>query len=406
MVYAWRMTRRAARHQPETGDSEVHNTNAKQPSLANSLSHATLWKAVEATSSPLIVTDSRQPDEPIIYCNQAFVDLSGYPKHEIIGRNCRFLQGEGTDRRTVRKMRSAIAKRQSVRVEVQNYRKDGAVFWNDLVMSPVFDDAGQLTNYIGLQLDITDRVTYQQQLVRSQKNLERSNKELEQFTYAASHDLQEPLRMVSSYLQLIEERYKDKLDADGEVFIGFATDGAKRMQALVNDLLSLSRVRTSARSFAVDDTAELLAVAIANLQASITESGAVVTHEGLPKLPVDRTQIIQLFQNLVGNAIKYRKAGTMPQVHIRALKRRNHYEFRVSDNGIGIEPAYFERIFGVFQRLHTRSEYPGTGVGLAICSKIIERHGGEIRVESSIGEGSTFIFTLPTQHKGASDERS
>lgn len=358
----------------------------------------TLWNAIEATRSSIIVTDSRQPDNPIVYCNQAFLDLTGYGREDVIGRNCRFMQGKDTSQQSINKLRNGVAKQQHVRVTIKNYRKDGQPFWNDLIMSPVFDEEGVLTNFVGQQLDVTDRVTYEEQLRKSQQDLLRSNKELEQFTYAASHDLQEPLRMVSSYLQLIKERYSGKLDEDGETFIGFAADGASRMQSLVNDLLTLSRVRTTARSFKPESLEALMDDALANLQTTISESGAKVTRGPLPKLPVERTQIIQLLQNLIGNAIKYRRPDRTPTVHVSAARKRGKYVISVRDNGIGIEPQYHGRIFGVFQRLHTRSEYPGTGVGLAICSKIVERHGGEIWVESEgDGEGATFMFTLPVR---------
>lgn len=374
-----------------------------QPYLPN-LSPATLWNAVEATRSALIVTDAKLADDPIIYCNQAFIDLTGYQRNEILGKNCRFLQGKDTDRQTVTKMRAAINQKKDIRLIVKNYRKNGQPFWNDLVMSPVFDAGGDLTHFVGLQLDVSDRVNFEQQLRSSQRELQRSNKELEQFTYAASHDLQEPLRMVSSYLQLIEKRYADRLDEDGLAFIAFASEGAQRMQALVNDLLTLSRVRTAARNFRDEDLNDILEVVLLNLQAAIRESGAEITHDTLPRLQVDRTQIMQLLQNLLSNAIKYRHPNRPPRLHIAVERQRQAYSFTVSDNGIGIEPQYRERIFGVFQRLHTRSEYPGTGVGLAICGKIIERHNGRITVESEPGKGSRFIFTLPTKQKEQAHE--
>jgi chemotaxis family two-component system sensor kinase Cph1 len=376
----------------------AHRPN--RPSDFDTISLPTLHKAVESTISPLIVTDAQQADNPIVYCNQAFVSLSGYSLSEILGRNCRFLQGKDTDKQAIQQLRDAIANQQHVRVTIKNYRKDGSTFWNDLVVSPVFDDDGTLTNFIGMQLDITERVSFEERLTRSQRELEHSNKELEQFTYAASHDLQEPLRMVSSYLQLIQERYKDKLDEDGETFIGFATDGAQRMQALVNDLLTLSRVRTSARRFKTEDLSEIIQDVLDNLQAAIKESGAQVTYDQLPKAKVDRSQIMQLLQNLISNAIKYREAGRAPQIHISASRQDGNYVISVKDNGIGIEPRYHERIFGVFQRLHTRAEYPGTGVGLAICSKIVERHGGQLTLESTPGQGAIFTFTLPMQQTG------
>jgi signal transduction histidine kinase len=224
--------------------------------------------------------------------------------------------------------------------------------------------------------------------------LARSNADLQQFAYVASHDLQEPLRMVSSYLQLIEQRYKDKLDADGAEFMGYAVDGAKRMQMMIQDLLIFSRVESRGTPFQLVNCEAVLEQALANLQVPIEESQAVITHDPLPAVMADATQIVQLFQNLIGNAIKFRRQEP-PQVHISAQAKGKEWEFSVRDNGIGIDPQYAERIFVIFQRLHTKAEYSGSGIGLAICKRIVERHGGKIWVESQPGQGATFYFTIP-----------
>ncbi|HKX39921.1 MAG TPA: ATP-binding protein, partial [Burkholderiaceae bacterium] len=229
---------------------------------------------------------------------------------------------------------------------------------------------------------------------RAQEALQRSNTELEQLAYVASHDMQEPLRMVASYLQLVAQRYQGKLDAEADEFIGFAVDGAKRMQALINDLLAYSRVGTKARPFAPTDCAALVDTAIADLRVAIAESGAQVTCGPLPVVMADAMQLAQLFQNLLGNAIKYRSSAA-PQVRIEAEQTSAGWCFAVHDNGIGIAPEYFDRIFVLFQRLHSRREYSGTGIGLALCKKIVERHGGRIWVESATGSGSVFKFTIP-----------
>jgi two-component system, sensor histidine kinase and response regulator len=229
--------------------------------------------------------------------------------------------------------------------------------------------------------------------------LRRSNADLEQLAYVASHDMQEPLRMVASYLQLISRRYGDRLDADGHEFIGYAVDGAKRMQAMISDLLVLSRVSTKARPFAPTDCARIIATVRMQLQVAMAESGATITEDPLPTVNGDATQLLQLFQNLVANAIKFR-GEPAPQVHVSAQATEEGWCFSVRDNGIGIAPEYFDRIFLLFQRLHGRNEYPGTGIGLALCKRIVERHGGRIWVESAEGAGSTFRFTLARSESG------
>jgi light-regulated signal transduction histidine kinase (bacteriophytochrome) len=249
--------------------------------------------------------------------------------------------------------------------------------------------------------DVTERQRAENELRRTAARLaeqtaelERSNAELQQFAYVASHDLQEPLRMVASYTQLLARRYGDKLDADALEFIDYAVDGARRMQALINDLLAYSRVGTRGAEFAPTDCNALVDQVIADLGAAIEDERAVVTRGDLPTLQADPMQLSQLFQNLIGNAIKFH-GERAPRVEIGAERRGGEWRFSVQDNGIGIDPEYADRIFVIFQRLHSRAEYPGTGIGLAICKKIVERHGGHIWMESAPGEGTTFYFTLP-----------
>ncbi len=234
----------------------------------------------------------------------------------------------------------------------------------------------------------------EEKLKETMEELERSNQELGHFAYVASHDLQEPLRMVASYVQLLKKRYKGKLDDDADEFIGFAVDGAKRMQGLINDLLTYSRVGTKGKPFEPTNSETIFKQATDNLKIAIEESAAVITHEPLPTVMADGSQLSQLLQNLIGNGIKFKSDG-QPQINVSAQKKDNEWLFSVHGNGIGIDPKDQERIFKIFQRLHSRSEYPGTGIGLAVCKKIVERHGGRIWVESEPGEGSTFYFTIP-----------
>jgi len=233
-------------------------------------------------------------------------------------------------------------------------------------------------------------------LTKHAEELARSNAELEQFAYVASHDLQEPLRMVASYVQLLEQRYKDKLDSEANEFIEYAVDGALRMQKLIDGLLAYSRVGTRGKEFAPTDTEALLDDVLVNLQVAIEETGAVVTHDPLPTVPADDVQLARVFQNLISNAIKFRSEEP-PRVHISAAQDADEWVFSVRDNGIGIDPQHHERIFTLFQRLHTRRQYPGIGVGATIARVIVQRHDGRIWVESEPGKGSTFYFTISTR---------
>jgi light-regulated signal transduction histidine kinase (bacteriophytochrome) len=249
----------------------------------------------------------------------------------------------------------------------------------------------QLANQMAIAL--TQAQLLEQEILQRQE-LARSNDELQKFAYVASHDLQEPLRMVTSYLQLLERRYQGQLDADADDFIQFAVDGALRMRTLINDLLTYSRVGTQGRAFELTSGTQAVERAIANLKVAIEESGAVVTYHELPQVQADPTQLIQLFQNLISNGIKFR--GEAPaQIDIEASQKEDDWLFSVQDNGIGLDPQYADQIFVIFQRLNNRITYPGTGIGLAVCKKIVERHGGKIWVQSKLNQGSTFYFTIP-----------
>ncbi|HSB67324.1 MAG TPA: ATP-binding protein, partial [Anaerolineales bacterium] len=249
-----------------------------------------------------------------------------------------------------------------------------------------------------LKAENLERLRAEQEIKRYTKELERSNKELQQFAYVASHDLQEPLRMVGSFLQLLERRYSPQLDSNAKDFIHFAVDGAVRMQSLINDLLEYSRVGTRGKPFEHISLNEVVAQAKNNLNVAIKENKAEIKCGRLPNIYGDGTQLTQVFQNLIGNAIKFH-GDKLPEITISSMRNNGDYEIIVKDNGIGIDPQYKEKIFLIFQRLHSREEYPGTGIGLAICKRIIERHGGSIWVESQVGEGATFHLAIPAKKR-------
>lgn len=264
-------------------------------------------------------------------------------------------------------------------------RKDGTEIPVEIGLNPVETAEGLFV--LASVVDISPRK-------RAEEELRRSNEELERFAYVASHDLQEPLRTVASYLQLLERRYRPQLDATACEFIDFAVGGARRMEQLIQDLLAFSRVATHGEAPSATDAGDALTDTLHGLRAAIVQANATVTHDEMPAVLADASQLRQVLSNLIGNALKFRGSDP-PHIHIGAVRHGQMWQFSVADNGIGIDAAYFERIFVIFQRLHTREAYPGTGVGLAICRKIVDRHGGRIWLSSTPGHGTTFSFTLP-----------
>jgi PAS domain S-box-containing protein len=330
----------------------------------------------------------------ITYVNDKFCAISKYSKEELIGQNHRILNSGFHPREFFQRMYQNISNGQVWHDEICNRAKDGSLYWVDTTIVPFIGANGKPRQYVAIRADVTARRLGEQKLTAKLEELAHSNSELEQFAYMASHDLQEPLRMVASYTQLLSERYHGKLDATADKFIGYASEGALRMQVLIRDLLAFSRIGRSGVvgekvdcNLVMDDVQQSLA-------AAIEESGAVIRCDVLPEVWADQSQIGQLFQNLIGNAIKFR--GTTPlEIAIRVEKTGADWRFSVSDSGIGIAPEYAESIFIAFKRLHARTEYPGNGIGLAICKKIVEHYGGRIWVEGKVGVGSTFKFTLP-----------
>ena len=272
---------------------------------------------------------------------------------------------------------------------------DGSIrVLNTLAEVAEFDKNGKPNIIMGINQDITERKEIELKLNENIKKLAQSNKELEQFAYITSHDLREPLRMITSFLQLLKRRYHDQLDQDANEFIGFAVDGAKRLDAMTNDLLQYSKISSQKKEIVPVNFEHVLKLALENLKVQIEESNAIITHDPLPIINGDEQLKVQLFQNIIGNAIKYRSEKP-PKIHISATKEKNQYLFSIKDNGIGMSSKHLEKIFTIFQRLHTQEDYEGTGIGLAIAQKIVHQQGGQIWVESEPGKGSTFYFTIP-----------
>ena len=321
----------------------------------------------------------------------------GYSRDELVGQKVKNIIPKGFAERIIadgtRSAAEALAQQIGTGIELIGRRKDGSEFPIEIMLSPLESTEGILVT--AAIRDISVRKKSEEHLVKTVGELKRSNDELQQFAYVSSHDLQEPLRMVASYTQLLAKRYKGRLDSDADEFIAFAVDGCNRMQGLIQDLLAYSRAGTNGKVFCEVSAEDALQQALTNLRITIEQSGAVVSHDSLPAIKTDETQLTQVFQNLIGNAIKYRSTEA-PRVHVSAANNvSNEWIFSVRDNGLGIAPQYFERIFVLFQRLHGRNEFEGTGIGLAICKKVLERLGGRIWVESQPEKGSTFYFALP-----------
>jgi PAS domain S-box-containing protein len=343
-------------------------------------------------------------DGHFLLVNRRLCEMLGRPEEALIGLSVKDISHpDDRDVTDGARRRLLGGELRSVQFEKRYLRSDGEPFWVELTIGLVRDARGEPLYEIAVFNDITERKEAEAMLNEAHQELKRSNAELEQFAYVASHDLQEPLRMVSSYTQLLQRRYKEKFDGDANEFMGYIVDGAARMKQLIEDLLAYSRVGTRGKDFKPVEVEAALRRAVANLRAAITESGASVSNDPLPPVEADDLQLAQLFQNLIGNALKFR-SSSVPRIHISVSQTDSEYQFAVADNGIGIEPQYFERIFMVFQRLHNKGEYPGTGIGLAICKKVVERHGGRIWVDSTPGGGSTFRFTLPRRREGNGQE--
>jgi PAS domain S-box-containing protein len=340
----------------------------------------------------------------IVDCNPAYQEMVGHARNQLLGMaeveltpgRWHAAQADIIETQVVPLGRSDVYEKEYIRA-------DGQLFPVELRTFLIRDDAQKPMGMWAIVRDITERRQSELAREKAMIALQQSNEDLKQFAYVASHDLQEPLRMVASYTQLLAERYSDRLDEKAHKFIHYAVDGAARMQSLIRDLLVFSRVETCAQAFRMVDAQGALGTAVANLKTMIDETGTLLITDDLPRVRADEGQLAQVFQNLIHNAVKFQNKSHAPRIHISAHLCDGCWHFAVQDNGIGIDSKYVNRIFLIFQRLHSHSEYPGTGIGLALCKRIVDRHGGRIWFESCPGEGTTFYFTIPDNERETAD---
>jgi PAS domain S-box-containing protein len=338
------------------------------------------------------------PNGNILSWNKGAERIKGYKTDEIIGKNISVFYTEEEIKRGEPEYNLKTAKKTGrYETEGLRVRKNGTVFLANVVLTALYDNEKNLRGYAKVTRDITELRKSEEEIKQKTEELARSNAELEKFAYVASHDLQEPLRTITSYLQLLKNRYEDKLDKDANDFINFASDGSSRMRNLIRSILEYSRINRI-KPFEAVDCNKLVEEVLKNIELVIKETGTIVQSDKLPVVMGDQVLLSELFQNIISNAIKF-KNGQPPEIKISCVKKEGYYLFSIKDNGIGIEEKYGEKIFEIFQRLHSIDKYPGTGMGLAICKKIVERHGGKIWMESELGKGTTFYFTIKSNFK-------
>jgi PAS domain S-box-containing protein len=368
-----------------------------------------LDRAIAASSCGIIITDPKVPDNQIIYVNPTFEKITGYSAEEAIGRGLDFLYQREQDQPAAHEVAAAVAEARDCRVVIRNYRKDGRMIWSELDISPVPDENGMLTHYIGIMTDITDRVRAEEEHKKFTAKLEHTNRELADFVHVASHDLQEPLRKVQVFGDRLLAKCQDTLPEEGKLYLDRMQNSVRRMDRLIRDLLTYSRIGRKEQEVTAVDLNAVLKDVLSDLEVRLEETRGKVEVQVLPTIEADATQMRQLLQNLIGNALKFHRPNVPPIVRITAQNvtlpvdghPMPHHQLYVQDNGIGFDEKYNERIFTVFQRLHTGNTYEGTGLGLTVCRKIAERHGGTITARSAPGEGSTFIVTLPAVRRTA-----
>lgn len=348
--------------------------------------------------SAIVATTDRAGS--ITYVNDKFCEISKYSREELLGQNHRLINSCYHSREFWVEMWKTISSGKTWSGEIRNRAKNGKIYWVNTTIVPFLDEKGVPFQYVSIRFEITQRKEAEQKLAHYASRLENSNRELQDFASIAAHDLQEPLRKIQAFSDRIQTKFRDLLPVEATDYLNRMQSAAGRMQTLINDLLTYSRVTTKAQPFKRVDLKTIVSGVLTDLEVRIEQTSARVQIGELPAIEADEIQMRQLFQNLIGNALKFHHQGSPPEVFVSSqiLRGPNHEEYcqiQVSDQGIGFDEKYLTRIFTIFQRLHGRSEYEGTGVGLAVCRRIVERHGGEITARSASGKGATFIITLP-----------
>lgn len=331
----------------------------------------------------------------IIHVNEKFCQISKYSRDDLIGKNHRLINSGYHSRDFFVEMWKTISSGKTWEGEIRNRAKDGTYYWVNTTIVPFLDEKNEPYQYVSIRYEITQRKMAEQQLKRYADQLEASNQELQDFASIAAHDLQEPLRKIHTFSDRLKVKHRESLNPEAQDYLDRMLSSTRRMQTLIDDLLTYSRVTSQAKPFSAVSLDEVVAEVLSDLEIRIEQTQAKVTVSALPSIDADRSQMRQLIQNLLGNALKFHKKDTLPSIQVNATVSNGLCELTVTDNGIGFDEKYLEKIFTIFQRLHGRLEYEGTGVGLAVCRRIVERHNGSITAKSTLGEGAKFIVKLP-----------
>jgi PAS domain S-box-containing protein len=347
-------------------------------------------------SAIVAITD---PAGRIIHVNDKFCEISKYSRQELLGQNHRIINSGFHPPQFFVDLWKTISSGQIWEGEIRNRAKDGSFYWVYTTIVPFLNEKGKPYEYVSIRYEITSRKQAEEQLIHYADKLEASNRELQDFASVAAHDLQEPLRKIQAFSDRLKTKYRDLLGDDGKDYLDRMLGSAKRMQTLIDDLLSYSRITTKAQPFVPTDLNQVLREVLSDLEVRIESTHGKIISGTLPTIDGDPSQMRQLLQNILSNALKFHKPETPPEIHIESEVKAGNCEIRIRDNGIGFEEKYLDRIFTIFQRLHGKSQYEGTGVGLAIVRRIVERHHGQVTAKSTPGSGTTFIIHLPVRQR-------